>query len=162
MADSFEWTGETMSLIITPIIFKDAKVFIDLYHRHHWSPQGALFSIGLSSGSKLVGVATVGRPTARMLNDGFTAEVTRVCVLDNVPNGCSKLYGACWRAAKAIGYTRLITYTLQSESGVSLKSSGWLKTADVTGREWKFTGQRRNNIHPIVDKYRWEVSLNGR
>ena len=59
-------------------------------------------------------------------DDGFTAEVTRLCVLDSSPKGtCSFLYSASWRAWKAMGGTRIITYTLQTESGSSLRGSGW-------------------------------------
>src|SRR3990170_4473889 len=105
---------------VTPCTLKEAMRFTDEHHRHHKAPQGGLFAIGLSKGENVIGVAIVGRPVARMLDTGYTAEITRLCVLENHRNACSKLYSACWRAARAIGYKRLITYILVEETGVSL------------------------------------------
>ncbi|MEU1606026.1 XF1762 family protein [Micromonospora matsumotoense] len=108
-----------------PVTFAEACGFITDWHRHHRPPQGHKFSLGIAQDQKLVGVAVVGRPVARMLDDGHTLEVTRVAVADSVPNGCSMLYAAAWRAAKALGYRRLITYTQHGESGASLRAAGW-------------------------------------
>ncbi|WP_374758915.1 XF1762 family protein, partial [Pseudomonas aeruginosa] len=82
------------------------------HHRHHRSVQGAKFAIAvaLPGSDGICGVAIVGRPVARHLDDGWTLEVTRLCT-NGAPNACSKLYGAAWKAAKALGYTRLITYS---------------------------------------------------
>ncbi len=92
--------------------------FIEQHHRHHGRPAGHCFAIGAArDGTMVVGVAMVGRPVSRMLQDGWTAEVTRLCVLEGERNACSLLYGACWRAARAIGYRRLVTYTLPEEGG---------------------------------------------
>ena len=90
-------------LHIQPVFFAEAKAFILEHHRHHLPPQGHLFSIGVNDGEKVAGVVTVGRQVARLLQDGFTAEVTR-CATDGTPNACSALYGAAWRACKALGY----------------------------------------------------------
>ena len=110
---------------------------------------GGLFAVGASDGVKLVGVAIVGRPVARRMQDGSTAEVIRCCVVDEAPKGTpSALYATCWRAARALGWRRLITYTLQSESGASLRGAGWTVLAERkasdpaawqnrTGREWQ-------------------------
>ena len=96
---------------------------------------------------KIVGVAVVGRPNGRKQQDGFTCEVTRLCT-DGTQNVCSMLYSAAWRVAKNIGYKKLFTYTLMSESGISLKASGWILDAEnVGGVEWNSSGDIiRTNI----------------
>lgn len=100
-----------MTLRLVPVTFAQAREFIGAWHRHHRPPQGHKFSLGIAQEDELVGVAVIGRPVARMLDDGHTLEVTRVAVANQVPNGCSMLYAAAWRAAKALGYRRLLTYT---------------------------------------------------
>jgi hypothetical protein len=145
-------------LILTPITFRVACAFIDAHHRHHTAPRGYLFGIGLSKSRELVGVATVGRPSARLLQDGFTAEVTRLCVLDNQPNACSKLYAACWRAARALGYTRLVTYILESESGTSIKAAGWQLIGATRGGSWSRESRQRLDVL-TEPKQRYEVSV---
>jgi len=110
---------------IVPVRFRHARTFVADWHRHNGMPQGALFCLGLADEDGVLrGVAIVGRPLARMFDNGQTAELARCCT-DGVVNGCSMLYGAAWRACKAMGYTRLITYTRQSEGGASLRASGW-------------------------------------
>ena len=100
---------KTMSLEIVPISLKEANVFVEEHHRHHHKTVGHKFSIGCSDGYKIVGVAIVGRPVARHLDDGWTLEVNKLCT-DGTYNGCSMLYAAAWRAARAMGYKRLVTY----------------------------------------------------
>ena len=95
-------------LQIVPIGFREACAFIRLHHRHHPPPQGHKFSIALSNGEMIVGVAMVGRPVATRLDNGFTLEVTRLCT-DGTRNACSKLYGASWRIAREMGYREVIT-----------------------------------------------------
>lgn len=106
----------TASLHTSPIAFAEVCAFIAAHHRHHKPPVSHLFSVAASDGEKVVGVAVVGRPVARMLQDGWTAEVTRLAT-DGSKNACSLLYGAAWRAARALGYRRLVTYTLPEEGG---------------------------------------------
>jgi hypothetical protein len=106
------------------------------FHRHNAAPVGGVFAVGASDGARLVGVAIVGRPVARGLQDGGTLEVTRCCVVDDAPKGTpSALYAACWRAALALGWRRLVTYTLQAESGASLRGAGWRVIAEREARE---------------------------
>lgn len=138
-----------MTLQIVPCKLREAREFVDNFHRHNKAPHGALFAVGASDGSNLVGVAIVGRPVSRHMDDGQTAEVTRCCVIDGAPRGVpSMLYGTCWRAVRALGYGRLITYTLQVESGASLRGAGWKVLAERKpnnpadwqrrpGREWQ-------------------------
>jgi hypothetical protein len=125
--------------------------------------QGAKFSIGASDGENLLGVAIVGRPVARTEDDGFTVEVTRVCVLDDSPkNTCSFLYGRCWRIWQQMGGKRMITYTLQSESGSSLRGAGWkiLGEVGVTKRGAGWQNRPGRTWQPVYGqlKFRWGVS----
>ncbi len=114
-----------MRLHTVPVTFADAKAFVADWHRHHRPPVGHKYSIGIADDHDLlVGVAVVGRPVARHLDDGLTLEVTRLAT-DGTANACSALYAAAWQAAKALGYRRLITYTQQGESGASLRAAGW-------------------------------------
>lgn len=119
-------------LRLTPMTITRAKEYVAKNHRHNIAPQGALFAVGASNGDELCGVAIVGRPISRMLQDGKTCEVIRLCT-DGSSNACSLLYGACARAAKSLGYERIITYTLESEGGASLKASGWMVDATNVG-----------------------------
>jgi hypothetical protein len=128
-------------------------------HRHHGPPRGHKFSLAIrDDGGKLVGVAIVGRPVARQLEDGWTVEVTRCCTL-GATNACSMLYSASRRIAKEMGYRRIITYTLASESGVSLKAAGWVPVAQTKAESWSRSRRHRIDKHPIVPKVRWECSL---
>ncbi len=142
---------------LQPVTIAAARQFVNDWHRHHKAPQGGLFAVGLSDGEELVGVAIVGRPVARALADGWTAEVTRVCVKEGHKNASSMLYGACWRACKALGYRKLVTYTLKSETGTSLRASGWRVVAEVKGRSWTCPSRPRVDKHPLQDKLRWEA-----
>lgn len=149
-----------MTLTITPLSFAEACAFVERHHRHHRPPRGHLFSIAAADdGQRVVGVAIVGRPVARALQDGFTAEVTRTAT-DGTPNANSALYGAAWRAVKAMGYRRLITYTQDGESGVSLRAAGWRLIAQRPPRSgWDTPGRPRIDTHPTgVARTLWEAS----
>lgn len=145
-------------LRITPITMQEARRFIDQHHRHHRAPQGGLFAIAASSGDTIRAVCIIGRPVARALQDGYTAEVTRLCATDNTPNACSMLYAAAWRACRALGYRKLVTYTLQTEPGTSLRAAGWKLVGEVRGRSWHTPGRPRVDKHPTLDKHRWEAA----
>jgi hypothetical protein len=120
-------------LTIYPINLKAACLYVQQMHRHHGPTRGHKFSVSLiDDAGMLHGVAIAGRPVARALDNGVTIEILRVAT-DESRNACSMLYGACWRAARALGYRRGITYTLASESGVSLRAAGWTRVADVDG-----------------------------
>ena len=135
---------EQVKLELQPLTLAEARRFIEKHHRHNVAPVGCKFCIGLNDGQRIVGVAVVGRPIAQAFDDGWTAEVTRVCVLDGYKNACSMLYGACWRAAKAMGYRRLYTYTRSDEPGTSLRAAGWNLLASRRARSWaKESGRPR-------------------
>ena len=151
-----------MSLSAIPISISDAREFVNNFHRHNKAPQGGLYAVAASDGERMVGVAIVGRPVARPLDDGQTAEVTRVCVLDDAPKGaCSFLYARCWQAARALGWSRLVTYTLQSESGASLRGAGWKVVAELKARNpagWQSRPGREWQSVVGQAKFRWEAA----
>ena len=119
---------------IRPVTLREASAFIAEHHRHNKPPRGWKFGVALEDPTaKLVGVATAGRPVARHFDDGLTLEVNRTCT-DGTPNANSKLYGAVWQAAKAMGYLRCITYIQGDETGASLKAAGWVKVKDLPAR----------------------------
>ena len=110
---------------IIPISLREANRFIEKHHRHSGRVQGCKFCVALSDGLGVIhGVAVAGWPISRYLDDGRTAEVTRLCT-DGTFNGCSFLYGRCARIAREMGFRKIITYTLAEESGASLRASGW-------------------------------------
>lgn len=145
-------------LELQPITLRVARAFVRRHHRHHRPPQGGLFAIAVRSGDEVVGVAIVGRPVARARQDGWTAEVTRLCVLDNNPNACSKLYAAAWRAARAMGYRRIGTYTLVTEPGSSLRAAGWKLIGQTSGGRWSRPSRPREDNHPTIQKNLWEAA----
>lgn len=102
-----------------------------------------------------MGVATIGRPVARMLDNGLTAEVTRCCT-DGTGNSCSMLYSAAWRAVKALGYKKLITYILDTEKGISLTAAGWKCLGECGGGSWDCKSRPRVDMHPQQKKIRFE------
>lgn len=144
-----------MGFELVPISLKEANQFVSSHHRHHGPVAGHKFSIAASDGEKIVGVVIVGRPVSRYLDDGWTLEVTRLCT-DGTRNACSMLYAAAWRAARAMGYKRLITYILESENGASLRAAGWRYVGQAGGSRW--TGKRRPEVdlYPAQMKMRFE------
>lgn len=135
--------------------FAEACDFVRKIHRHHRPPIGSVFQVAANDGSKVVGVLIAGRPVARLLDNGTTIEATRCCT-DGTRNACSLLYGSAWRAAKSLGWCRMITYTIPEEGGASLRASGAIKVAETPGKAWIHTAGPRNNSHPLGVKYRWE------
>lgn len=145
-------------LVVIPLPLDEANAYVGQHHRHHQPTVGHKFSIGVADeAGEVRGVAIVGRPVARGNDDGFTLEVNRVAT-DGCPNACSALYAAAWRAAKAMGYRRLITYTLDSETGTSLTAAGWKVVGKVTGRSWWTPSRPRVDKHPTQGKLLWEAS----
>ncbi len=135
----------------------EANAFVAERHRHHPPVVGHRFSIGAFLGEQLVGVVIVGRPVARMRDDGLTCEVTRLCT-DGTKNACSFLYGAAARAAFALGFVRIGTYTLPDEGGASLRASGWRLIGERGGGEWTTPSRPRKTAkHPTSTKLLWEL-----
>lgn len=140
-----------------PIHIKEANAFIAKYHRHSLPTVGGKFAVGAMEHGKLVGVAVAGRPVARALDDGKTIEVLRVCT-DGTPNCCSFLYARTAKITRLFGYTRVITYTLEEESGASLRAVGGRVSCQVRAREWSAPSRRRKSQGVYgKKKLRWEL-----
>lgn len=165
-----------MSLSIIPINFAEACAFVAQHHRHHKPPQGHKFSIAVAqrhdigsatpggagygmAADVIHGVAIVGRPVARGLDNGWTLEVTRLAT-DGTKNACSALYAAAWRAARAMGYQRLVTYTLPAEGGASLRAAGWKTVHTTKGGNWNTPARPRVDTaeHLKVQKQLWQAA----
>lgn len=144
---------------ICPITLRQAQAFVLEHHRHNDPPQGHKFSIGLSGGGQLIGIVTAGLPIAKANNDGYTLEITRCCVLDGQRNANSKLYAAAIRAARAMGYRRVITYTLPDESGSSLKAVGFhidgMTRSNKKGWDVPSRPRKKPTRYPYCSKIRW-------
>lgn len=147
-----------MRLSLVPVSFREAAAFVQLHHRHHRPSVGQKFAIAVADDTGAVrGVAVVGRPVARHNDDGWTLEVTRVAT-DGAANACSMLYAAAWRAARALGYRRLVTYTLVTEPGTSLRAAGWRLIGEVAGRSWDRVSRPCVDRHPTLGKLAWEAA----
>lgn len=152
-----------MSLAVAPVTLAQAKAFVAQHHRHNKPPVGWKFGVSVVDGCEVVGVATAGRPVARAFDDGLTLEVNRTCT-DGAKNANSMLYGAVWRAAKAMGYKRCITYTQADESGASLRAAGFRRVRDIEPRKsWaessvKLRGKRDPVGNGGVARTLWEIT----
>ncbi len=144
-------------LALCPVSLREASAFVAEHHRHHKPPRGGLFALAAAVGATVVAVAIVGRPVARRLQDGWTVEVTRLCSTGE-RNACSFLYAAAWRAARAMGYRRLVTYTLAEEGGASLRAAGWKLIGEAGGGSWSRAERPRVDEHPLQRKLRWEAA----
>ena len=151
--------------MIRPITLRQANIYVKERHRHNIPTNGHKYSVACYDGDRLCGVAISGQPVARELDDGLTIEIRRVCT-DGTYNACSILYGACSRIAKEMGYKRVVTYTLQSEPGTSLKASGFIKDGETrNGKSWNMPGRPREitqmtlfgeeKKYPLEKKTRW-------
>lgn len=138
-----------------PLSLAEANAFVGRHHRHHKPAVGHKFSIGAARGGEIVGVAIVGRPVSRHRDDGATLEVTRLCT-DGTRNACSFLYGRAAKAAFAMGYQRIGTYTTPDEGGASLRAAGWKLIAETPGRSWSVQSRPRVDTHPLGKKLLWE------
>lgn len=142
---------------VQPMTLRAARDYVNANHRHHKAPQGGLFALAAEVDGVTVGCAIVGKPVARMLNDGMTVEITRMCT-DGTRNACSFLYRACVRVANAMGYRRVLTYTLTDEGGASLRGAGFKVAAKVDGGSWSRPSRERTDKHPLQQKLRWEAA----
>ena len=143
-------------LRIVPLTLAEGNTLVSNWHRHHQPLVQAKFVIGVcAEDGKLCGAAIVGRPVARLLDDGLTLEVNR-CVTDGTPNACSALYSAVSRSAKAQGFRRVYTYTRVDEPGTSLRAAGWiLDDPAIRARSWNMPGRARVDRTEIIGRQRW-------
>jgi hypothetical protein len=148
-------------LKIVPLNLAMANEFVKNHHRHRGPVVGHRFSLGVvDSSEKLRGVAIVGRPVARQLNQDSVCEVTRLAT-DGCQNASSKLYAAASRVAKEMGFARCVTYTLDSELGASLRAAGWRSTGITKAKSWNSPSRPRLDQYPLCDKIRWEPGWSG-
>lgn len=145
-----------MGLELVPCSVSDAKVFVERHHRHAPPPVSGLWALAAAVDGEVVGVAVVGRPVSRVLDDGWTVEVTRLTT-DGTRNAPSFLLGACRRAARALGYLRLVTYTLEEEGGASLRGAGYRRVEEVRAKSWHTPSRPRVDRHPLQTRIRWEA-----
>ena len=160
-----------INLKIVPCTLREANNFVSTHHRHNGNVRGCKFALAIKKDDEICGVAICGRPASRHYDDGKTLEINRVCT-NGVKNGCSKLYGACCRVAKEMGYERVITYTLITENGASLKASNFICEGEAGGIEWTGKQNPANKEiqmsmfpqmeKPHVMKMRWVRVLNKR
>lgn len=146
-----------MTLRIIPLHLNEANELVRKWHRHHKPTLGHKFSIGIAEDERICGAAIVGRPVARRLDNGLTLEINRL-VTDGTHNACSKLLRAAWRVASAMGYQRLITYTLPEEGGSSLRAAGYKLVGTTPGKSWSVPTRPRVDTHPLGMKLLWEVA----
>lgn len=153
---------------VVPVTLRLANDFVAEFHRHNGrtARNGGKFAIGVSDGVELLGVAIVGNPLSATYMDGYTAEVLRCCVRDYAPKGsCSKLYSRCWQIWRLMGGRKLITYTLQTEEGASLRGAGWtiLGKCEPTPVGWNKDDHLNDarTWQPVMgqSKFRWGVEL---
>lgn len=151
------WQRPYERLHVVPVTLRAARAYVDAYHRHLRAPVGAKLASGVRDDrERLRGVAILGRPVARRLDDGSTIEVTRVAT-DGCRNACSALYGAAVRIARALGYDRVVSYTLSEESGTSLRAAGWTPARATTrGGTWSRRERPRRDAQALGPKQRWE------
>ncbi len=148
-----------MTLRVRPLTLRQANALVASHHRHHKPVRGMRFAIGVEADGVLVGAVVIGRPVARMIDQYLVAEVTRL-VTDGTPNTCSMLYSAAARAAKAMGFTKIQTYILDTEPGTSLKAAGWVCEAETTGGDWNRPSRGGRRIdQPMQPKRRWAREL---
>jgi len=143
-------------LVLCSLGLDEANAFISQHHRHHQPVAGHKFSLGAVLANRIVGVVIVGRPVSRVRDDGETLEVTRLCT-DGARNACSFLYGAAARACFALGYRRIGTYILASESGASLRAAGWRLIGERGGGSWNCPSRPRVDTHPTEPKLLFEA-----
>ena len=142
---------------LRPISITEAKAFIRAHHRHHKPPAGAKFAIScVDESGTVVGVVTAGRPVARALDPTVVCEVNRTCVVDGARNANSMLYGADRRAAAAMGYLRVITYTQDGETGASLRAAGFRADKELPPLPgWSRPSRERGGESGGVARTRW-------
>jgi len=147
-------------LVLRPVSLRQANTFVADHHHHHGPVRGHKFAIAVADHrGDIRGVAIAGRPVARFLDDSLHLEVLRVAT-DGTPNACSLLYSAVARAGTAIGYRRadILTYTLATETGTSLRAAGWLPIARTRAQTWNRPARTRSDHRPPVDKVRWHAA----
>ena len=158
-----------MKLELVPVTLTDAKKFVGKHHEHNEAPLSWKFGTGVSADGELVGIAMVGRPQGRGLDQYLSVEITRVCLSEKgtYRNAASMLYGAACRMAAAGGYRTAYTYTLEEEDAASVRAAGFTLDAELGEREtWASASRPRydsnlfgETVRPTGAKRRWKRDL---
>jgi hypothetical protein len=149
----------TAALRLAHVELAEANAFVALHHRHHKPVVGHRFSLGVTLGGILCGVAICGRPVARVTDYKSVIEVTRLCT-DGTKNACSFLYAASARAALALGFSKIQTFILIEEPGVTLEAAGWRLESYSDGGDWtSATHENRRQDQPQGRKQKWVKRL---
>ncbi|MCZ8255173.1 MAG: hypothetical protein O9327_05875 [Polaromonas sp.] len=156
-------------LALAPVTFADVREFVARHHRHCVPPRGWRFGMGVVNGARgltggLVGLVSCGRPVARAIDQQRVVEVNRLCIDPDIPSGlvwnaASMLYGWAAREARNRGAEWIVTYTLASESGTTLRAAGWTPGHVTRGRAWSSPSRPRSTVTPTDDKVRWHRRL---
>lgn len=153
-----------MSIEVRFVTRERANRAVTAWHSHHCAVRSDYFRCGAFIADELVGVGILGRPNAPALCDGKTAEVLRVACVGGHANVASRILGSLWGAAKALGFTRCVSYTRADEDGTSYKAAGWVATHRVKGREWGHDSKPGRWLPGLfeattetVDRIRWEI-----
>jgi hypothetical protein len=149
-----------VNLYVVPISARQANDYVRVFHRHNQPVLACICQLAVADDNGLIhGVAIISIPTARMLDDGYTAEVLRTCT-DGTQNVNSMLYGAAWKVVKSLGYRRLVTYTQCAETGSSLRAAGFVRVAFLRARPgwngYKTSRPPGDSHYLSADRYRWE------
>ena len=138
---------------LVPCTVKAARRRVKEWHRHLPDVRGGLFAVAVASGPEWVGVGVAGNP-ARVWQGQAKLVISRVATT-GFENACSMIYGALARAAKALGYAEVWTYTLPDEPGTSLKAAGFMDMGLTDGGEWSRPSRLRNPAQRPERKRRW-------
>ncbi len=152
-------SDDRAKLYAVPCSVTQAREVVTAWHRHHGPSTSGLYACAVATDDGTVrGVALIGRPVARLLDDGWTLEVTRVAT-DGTPNACSALYGIARRLAATLGYAKLVTYTRADEPGSSPRGAGLVDDGPIRARSWNMPGRPRTDKTEIVQRRRWSLEL---
>lgn len=152
---------------VAPATLAEANAWIEEHHAHHHRVPGMKFAVKVvDDDGKVLGVAVASRPVSRKLDDGLTLEVTRLCT-DRERNAGSMLLGSIGRAAQALGYHRLVSYTMERERGTVFMAAGWKAIVTTHARSYWQQREGRQLTMAVVKtkgstdgcKVRWERLL---
>lgn len=154
---------------IVPLTLPQANALVAKWHRHHHPLRIHRFSIGLTNDEgELIGAAIMQKPASASSDQHLTLEVARLVVNPSLPPrgdghanaACSRLYGACARIAKEMGFERIQTFILDTEPGTSLKAAGWTLDRRTKWSKWDHRADGRLRRDELAqDKQRWVRTL---
>lgn len=143
---------------LAPCTVKAALKQVREWHRHLPELQGGLFAAQcIDDDGNCLGVAVAGNPAQEWQGTGRIV-ISRVAT-SGAENACSMLYGALCRAAKALGYSEVWTYTLPTEPGTSLRAAGFIDMGMSDGGEHSRKSRLRKPAKHPEPKRRWVRKL---